>query len=85
MLFGGPDHRTYLGCLNCSEFNQDSVVNEFGPYGSSFSPTSIRNQFSPYGSSFSQYSACNPFALDPPVIVDGQGNYYGRLKLDCPE
>jgi hypothetical protein len=84
MIFGGPGHQVYLGCLNCSEFARDSVQNQFGPNGSSFSQTSIRNEFSPYGSKFSNYSACNPFASNPPVVVDGQGRYYGRLKLDCP-
>ena len=27
-------------------------------------------------------SACNPYATDPPVIVDSAGHYYGRLTLN---
>lgn len=83
MVFGGADHRTYLGCLNCSEYAADSVLNSYGTYGSSFSMTSVYNSFGEYGSQFSMYSACNPFASDPPVIVDQAGNFYGRLTVNA--
>ncbi|HWY33801.1 MAG TPA: hypothetical protein VNX68_04095, partial [Nitrosopumilaceae archaeon] len=38
---------TYLGSLNPNEFDQKSILNQFGPYGSEFSQTSIFNPFSP--------------------------------------
>ena len=82
MLFGGPNHRTYLGCLNCSEYATDSVKNRFGRHGSGFSSDSIFNEFSSYGSAFSSHSACNPLASDPPVIVDDAGAFYGRLTIN---
>ena len=82
MLYGGQGHHTYLGCFNCSQYASDSIFNEYSPYGSSYSSTSIFNSFSQYGSAFSQYSACNEFASDPPVLVDENGNYYGRLTLN---
>jgi hypothetical protein len=82
MLFGGPDHKTYLGCLNCSKFASDSVDNNFGTHGNKFSSESIFNQFGQYGSKFSTYSPCNAYASDPPVIVDENGDYYGRLTVN---
>lgn len=82
MLFGGVDHRTYLGCLNCSEYATDSVLNQYGTYGNRYSSTSIWNRYSDYGSPYSLYSACNGYASDPPVIVDLDGRYYGRLTLN---
>ena len=82
MIFGGEDHKTYLGCLTCSEYSADSVRNKFGDNGSQFSDTSIWNRFSDYGSKFSSFGACNPYADDPPVIVDQNGKYYGRLSLN---
>lgn len=82
MLFGGLNHRTYLGCLNCSNYSSDSIANEFGTHGSSYSSDSIKNHYSQYGSAYSTYSACSPYATDPPVIVDSNGNYYGRLTLN---
>jgi hypothetical protein len=30
-------------------------------------------------STYSDYGACNPYANDPPVIVDSGGYFYGRL------
>jgi hypothetical protein len=80
MLFGGANHTTYLGCLNCSEFASDSILNELGK-GNPFGQT-IFNHFSEYGSRFSTHSACNPFATDPPVIVDSNGKYFGRFTLN---
>ena len=82
MLFGGHDHRTYLGCLSCSEYVNDSVFNAYGNYGSRYSSTSIWNHYADFGSRYSNEGACNPYATDPPVIVDMDGNYYGRLTLN---
>lgn len=82
MIFGGTDHKTYLGCLNCNEYATDSVFNSYGTHGSPYSSESIWNHYSEYGSQYSIYSACNPFASDPPVIVDQNGTYYGRLTLN---
>ena len=81
-VFGGHDHKTYLGCLTCSEMSPDSIMNPFSTYGNQFNPESIMNQFGEYGSRFGMYSACNAFALDPPVIVDKNGNYYRRLSVN---
>jgi hypothetical protein len=80
LLFGGQDHKTFLGCLNCSETSQSSVFNTFS-YGSPYGQT-IFNHYSDYGSAYSTWGACNSYATDPPVIVDSSGNYYGRLTLN---
>jgi hypothetical protein len=82
MVFGGDGHKTYLGCLNCSEYASDSVLNQYGTYGSPYSSQSIFNKYSEFGSKYSQYGACNQYATDPPVIVDHDGRFYGRLTLN---
>ena len=82
LLYGGKDNKIFLGCLNCGKFDPNSVHNEFSEYGSTFSSTSIRNKFSDYGSAFSDYSACNVYASHPPVIVDKDGKYYGKLTIN---
>jgi hypothetical protein len=82
MLFGGEGHKTYLGCLDCSEYASDSVKNQYGTHGSPYSSESIFNHYGQFGSPYSSYSACNQYATDPPVIVDGNGRYYGRLTLN---
>lgn len=82
MIFGGVDHKTYLGCLNCNEYASDSLFNSYGNNGSSYASESIWNHYSEFGSPYSMYSACNPYASDPPVIVDQDGRFYGRLTLN---
>lgn len=82
MIFGGDGHETYLGCLSCSEYAVDSVFNTYGPHGSAYSSESILNHFSEFGSAYSTYSACAAYASDPPVVVDGAGNSYGRLTMN---
>lgn len=82
LIFGGADHKTYLGCLNCNEYASDSVFNTYGDHGSPYSTQSIWNHYGEFGSSYSVYGACNAYASDPPVIVDQNGAYYGRLTVN---
>ena len=81
LLFGGRNHETFLGCLNCSRFDSGSVCSRFGDYGSRFSDTSIWSRFGTYGSRFSNDSPWGQFASNPPVVVDREGNSYGYLTL----
>jgi hypothetical protein len=82
MIFGGPGHEVYLGCLSCSDLESDSVFNELGHYGSPHYSESIWNRYGQFGSEYSEFSACNPYATDPPIIVDQQGQTYGRLTVN---
>jgi hypothetical protein len=82
MIFGGDDHKVYLGCLSCSEFATDSVRNSFGPSGSAFVSASIFNVYGEYGGAYSDNSPCNRYATHPPVIVDESGGYYGELTIN---
>jgi hypothetical protein len=82
LLFGGNDHKTFLGCLNCSEFDSGSVCNQFGSVGSQFNSESIWNQFGHYGSQFSSDSLWNQFSSSGPVIVDNAGQFYGRFTAN---
>ena|SRR5947207_8138919 len=82
MIFGGDDHKTYLGCLSCNNYQSDSVLNKFGAYGSRFQSESIFNTYGSFGSRYSSNSPCNPYASDPTVIVDEDGNFYGRLTVN---
>ena len=82
MLFGGKNNKTYLGCLNCTKFEHDSITNEYGTYGSRYALNSIWNIYGTYGSRYSMYSWRNPYATNPPVIVDQAGNYYGYFTVN---
>lgn len=83
LVFGGTNGTVYLGCLNCSALEADSIQNTLGTYGNRFSPTSLFNQFGDYASRFSDLSACNPLAQHPPRLVDDRGGYYGVLSSNA--
>jgi hypothetical protein len=82
LLFGGPGHKTFLGCLNCGSFDSGSVCNKFGDHGSKFSTESIWNKYGEFGSKYSNTSPWNKYASDPPAIVDKDGNFYGYLTAN---
>ena len=66
LLFGGNDHKTFLGCLNCVKSDDASICNKFGTYGSKF------NEVSPW----------NKFSNSAPIIVDKNGNTYGYFSTN---
>ncbi len=79
LLFGDNPHKTFLGCLNCSKFDSQSVCNKFGQLGSLFTSDSIWNASGRFGSKSSSDSPWNVFSTSGPVIVDESGQFYGRL------
>ena len=81
LVFGGPIHDAFLGCL-CDETRPDSVFNMTGEHGSDLSPMSIRNKFAPYGSNYDDTSACNANATHPPVVLAPDGKSLGLLTVN---
>ena len=73
---------SYLGCLSCSQYDMDSVFNQYGSHGSRYQTDSIFNPYGELGSKYSNYGACSPYATDPPVIVDGSGTFFGKLTVN---
>jgi hypothetical protein len=82
MLFGGENHKIFLGCLNCSKYDSSSVCNKYGNYGSRYNSESIWNRYGDYGSRYSSYSPWNKYASNPPVVVDREGNFYGYFTAN---
>jgi hypothetical protein len=58
----------FLGTITDNAFDRESIVNQYGPYGSKYSPTSIHNQYSKYGSPYSTLSINSPYATNPPIL-----------------
>jgi hypothetical protein len=84
LLFGGPNHKEYIGCLKCNEFSSESVCNGFAQYGNEFGST-MWNEFStPYGNEFSSSSPWNEFSTSNsvPVLVGRQGAFYGYFTVN---
>ena len=82
LLFGGPNHDEFLGCLNCYRSEPFSVWNANGEYGDPGNENSIWNQAGPYGSRRSPLSPWNPRSSKPPLVVDRVGNLYGYFTLN---
>lgn len=58
----------YLGKITDNSYETDSILNQYGPYGSQYSNTSIFNPYSPYGSQYGAYSVNNPYCSVPPKL-----------------
>ncbi|SMX43235.1 hypothetical protein [Octadecabacter ascidiaceicola] len=58
----------FLGYIT-SQYNLDSIFNQYGNYGSEYSLTSILNKYSPYGSAYSTLSAFYDHASEPPLLI----------------
>ena len=81
-LYGGDGHNVYLGCLNCNNYNSNSIWNEYSSYGNSYSSKSIWNEYGTYGSEYSSYSPWNEYSTKSPIVVDKKGNFYGHFTVN---
>ena len=61
LIYGGKEHDEYLGKLNASKYDSESIWNQYGKYGSKY------NNNSPF----------NDYASYPPILVDKNGKFYG--------
>jgi hypothetical protein len=80
LIYAGPLHREYLGCLNCDQFDTNSVWDGYAAmgWGNAFADAS---HFARYRSPHDRYSACDAFAADPPILIDRSLNHYGVLNV----
>ena len=83
LLFGGSDHKAFLGCLNCSSFDSNSICNGYGK-GSRYDTDGIFNAYGSFGSKYSDASPWNKYSNsnDVPALVDAQGNFYGYFTIN---
>ena len=82
LIYGGQDHDVFLGCLNCNNYDANSIWNEYGKYGNSYNANSVWNSYGTYGGDYSSYSPFNIYATYPPVIVDSDGGFYGYFTIN---
>lgn len=61
--------KQFLGTITANQYDNDSILNIYGPYGSQYSNTSIFNPYSPYGSEYGALSVNNPYCSTPPKLV----------------
>ena len=78
MLLFSSDNEFY-GCLDCSKYDDDSICNRYGDYGSRYSEKSIWNRYG-IGSRYDNKSPFNKYGLGL-KIVDRDGNFYGNFSM----
>lgn len=71
----------FLGILSSNKFQTESVMNEYGLYGSRYSSTSIFNQYCKYGSEYNILSPYNRYSQTPPRIFI-RGTLIGYLSAN---
>lgn len=77
LIYGGQDHEEYLGKINASKYDSESIWNEYGKYGNRYNSKSIWNEYGTYGSKYNNHSPFNDYASNPPILVDKNGKFYG--------
>ena len=81
-IYGGSNHDVYLGCLNCNKYDNNSIWNAYGKYGSKYNSNSIWNAYGSYGSKYNSASPWNSYSNAPPVIKDKNGVFYGYFTTN---
>ena len=72
----------FLGKLCLNRYDNDSIQNLYGHYGSRYSSTSIFNQYSVYGSKYSALSPFSEYSNTPPQIYL-RGALWGVLTVNA--
>jgi hypothetical protein len=62
----------FIGKITKNKYDSQSIINEYGTYGSKYSSLSIMNEYSQYGSKYSTYSVFNNYSINPPKIMNGK-------------
>ena len=70
---------TYLGKI-ASEYNVESIFNDYGKYGGKYSGTSIWNEYGRYGGEYSRQSPFNKYSSTPPALIKS-GKVIGYLTV----
>lgn len=70
-----------LGKITSNVYDRESILNEYGPYGSRYSTTSIFNTYSQYGSPYGRYSVANPYCTTPPKLYIN-GGLVGHVSVN---
>lgn len=81
-IYGGKNEEDYLGKLNASKYDSESIWNEYGKYGNKYNSKSIWNSYGTYGNKYNSYSPFNEHGSNPPVLRDKNGKFYGYFTAN---
>lgn len=81
-IYGGAKYDVYLGKLNSSKFDTESIWNAYGAYGSKYRTNSIWNAYGTYGSEYNSNCPFNKYGSNPPALYDSSGKFYGYFTAN---
>ena len=79
-IMGGEDHDVFLGYLNKSPVDSESIWNKNGTYGNKYNSNCIWNKYGTYGNKHSSLSPWNKYSNSCPVLVDSYDRSYGLFN-----
>ena len=71
----------FLGSIRVDKNDTESILNQYGPYGSTYSPTSVFNDYCPYGGQYGRFSPQNPYTGTPPKLFI-RGKFRGNVSTN---
>ena len=71
----------FAGCLNCNGYDDASICNRYGQYGSRYEDNSIWNRYGRHGSQYEEHSPWNRYG-EGLIVVDQNGKFYGHFSLN---
>ena len=81
-IYGGKNSKEFLGKLNASKYDSESIWNTYGTYGNKYNSKCIWNKYGEYGSHYNSYCPFNKYGSNPPVLLDKQGKFYGYFTAN---
>lgn len=80
-IYGGQNGNDYLGKLDASKYDYESIWNTYGTYGNKYNSKSIWNKYGTYGNYLNSYSPFNNYATYPPILKDRYGRSHGYFTI----
>jgi hypothetical protein len=81
LLFDAETSTRFAGCLNCGRYDDGSVCNKYGDFGSKYADMSIWNKYGNVGSKYEDDSPWNKYG-EGLIVVDNAGNFYGQFTMN---
>jgi hypothetical protein len=77
-----PRTGQFLGNVSSDRFDEQSICNTYGTYGSKYEERSIWNNYGDYGSPYSNVSAYNRRAQYPPILYLKNGQALALVSVN---
>jgi len=74
-IYGGKNSKEFLGKLNASKYDSESIWNTYGTYGNKYNSKCIWNKYGEYGNSYNSYCPFNKYGSNPPFCLINKASF----------